>query len=212
MANILVTGADGGIGSAICTLLRDAGHHVVKVTRTDADLASAHAIKTLKEHIATTQEFDWVICAQGFIDTETVLEKQTPDTIAATFNINTLATIYLAQQFVPHLARGGGMIAISSAAGIQANGRFSVYSASKAAVNSFMQAMARNRPEQNFFAVCPGPTNTTMRERIAHDAKEMQSPKVIAEVVATLINHASSYKSGDLILVKDGSATLAGRL
>jgi NAD(P)-dependent dehydrogenase (short-subunit alcohol dehydrogenase family) len=148
---------------------------------------------------------DWVVCAHGFIDTETVLEEVQPENIEATFAINAFSIFYLAQQFLRHMPAGGGMIAISSSAGIQANGRMAAYSASKAAVNSFIQAMARNRPEQKFFAVCPGPTNTAMRERVAGDAAKMQSPDVVAKVVADLVTGTTDNKSGDVILVKDGA-------
>ena len=213
MQTILLTGADGGIGAATGELLTHAGLRVLTTTRADTDMTSAEDIQKLMGRILTdTPHIDWIVCAHGFIDTETVLEKQAPENIQTTFAVNALSIIYLARQFLPIISKGGGIIALSSSAGLNANGRFSAYSASKAAVNSFMQAMALNRPEQKFFAVCPGPTNTAMRERVAHDAAQMQDPRVIAEVILAIITGDPQYKSGDLVLIKNAVTSVVGRV
>lgn len=213
MKTIFLTGATGGLGEAIAASFLKNEYVLNKVTRQDADLSLFSDIDQLVKRItADTPIIDWVICAHGYIDTETTLEKQSPEAIQKTFAVNTLSIIYLAQQLLPHIPEGGGIIALSSSAGLQANGRLSAYSASKAAVNSFMQAMARNRPEKKFFAVCPGPTNTPMRERVAGDAAQMQKPAVVAEVVHELVDGGTKYKSGDLILVKDNIVSVANQI
>lgn len=213
MKTILLTGANGGIGASIKNKLTLAGFNVIAITQKDADLSKKEAIDTLKRGaLSEVSQIDWIICAHGFIDTEQVLENQTEENIEATFRINTLATVYLAQALLEKIPEGGGIIAVSSSAGVRPSGRLAVYSASKSAVNSFMQALAMNRPSQKFFSLCPGPTNTPMRERIAHDAAQMQSPDVIADVVLELVNEESAYASGDIILVKDGASSIVGKL
>jgi GDP-4-dehydro-6-deoxy-D-mannose reductase len=47
MADILVTGADGFIGRALCQALRSDGHSVVALTRRDGDIASAATLGDL---------------------------------------------------------------------------------------------------------------------------------------------------------------------
>lgn len=213
MKNILVTGAQGGIGASIVRMLQDAGYNVVSVTHEDADLSSAESVALLRERVTKEiSSFDWVICAHGYVDTETVWENQTSEHTQETFAVNTLSIFYIAQQFLPSLTEGGGMIAISSSAGVQPNGRLATYSASKAAVNALMQAFARNKPEYRFVTICPGPTNTQMRERLAGDAAKMQSPDVIAEAVRAAIENTEEYKSGDILLVRDGVTTTVSRL
>lgn len=213
MKNVLITGANGGIGGSIEKKLTEAGFNVIGITQKDADLSKKEAIDALKVGIlSSVSQIDWIICAHGFIDTEQVLEKQTEENIEATFRLNTLSIVYLAQALLEKVPEGGGMIAISSSAGVRPSGRLAVYSASKAAVNSFMQALAMNRPSQKFFSLCPGPTNTQMRERIAGDAAQMQSPDVIADVVVELVNGASTYNSGNVILVKDGVSSIVSTL
>ena len=51
-----------------------------------------------------------------------------------------------------------------------------------------------------------------MRERVAGDAAKMQSPVVVAEVVNRLVGDTTNYKSGDLILIKDGVVSVAGQI
>lgn len=206
MERILVTGADGGIGSAIVETLKSAGYSVIATTAHDTDLTDAAAVATLKERVG---DVDWIICSHGYIDSEHILEKQSSEAIEMTFAVNTLSLFWLARAFLPALRTG--MVIISSTAGVSANGRFAAYSASKAAANAFVQALARNRPEKKFFAVAPGPTNTAMRERIAHDAAKMQSPALIAELVRDIVR-GDEYHSGDVVVIKDGTRSIASRV
>ena len=206
---ILLTGASGGIGQVIKITLETAGHEVVTPTHEEVDLINPKEVAVLAEK---TGNIDWLVCSQGFIDQETTLEHMTPENIENTFKVNILSVIYLAQQFLPHLSKDGGIITLSSSAGVNANGRFAPYSASKAAVNSFMQALARNRPEQKFFAVAPGPTNTRMRNRVASDATNQQSPEVVANVVKELLSTTGKYKSGDVLLVKNGETSVVSKI
>lgn len=213
MRTILLTGATGGIGAMIREALREKGDTVIGVGRADADLSSYDEIKKLSEKIlAETPRFDWIICAHGFIDTETNLERQEPANIERTFAVNTLSLFFIAQLFLKSIAPEGGMVFLSSTAGINASGRFAAYSASKAAVNSFAQALARNRPELSFYSVCPGPTNTQMREKIAADANSSQPPTIVANVIGDIISGEATYASGDIIVVQDGKVSVASRL
>ncbi|MSU74408.1 SDR family oxidoreductase [Candidatus Kaiserbacteria bacterium] len=209
MQTILLTGAGGGIGSATKAVLEASGAHVIAVGRQDADLTSYEEVKALCKRIAKDAPLDWLVFAHGFISTETEFEKQKPADIKLTFDLNILSDIYLTQLLLPSVRKGGGVIFISSTAGLNPNGKYATYSASKAAVNAFSQALARNKPEHTFFSVCPGPTNTTMRERVAHDATMQQSPDVVARVVADIVAKSSGYKSGDTILVRDGEVSIA---
>lgn len=212
MKTILLTGAAGGIGSATKTALEATGAMVIAVDRQDADLSSYDDIKALALRVVKKTPLDWLVFAHGFISAETELEKQNPEEIKTTFDLNILSVIYLTQLLLPHLRPGGGIVFISSVAGLHPNGRYAAYSASKAAVNAFSQALARNKPAYTFYSVCPGPTNTRMREKIATDAKTSQPPVVVAGLIATLISGASDYKSGDIIVVRDGKISVAAHL
>jgi len=223
----LVTGATGGIGSKliqillldsdiehIYALVKKVDEHTLsnnkKITFYSTDLTSYSEITALKEKIMQEVScIDWIVSAHGHIDIETDLEKQTQASILKTFEVNILSIIYMTQVFLKHIKSGGGMIHISSTAGIHANGKYATYSATKAALNNFTQAIARNQKNISSIAVCPGPTNTKMRQKIAGDATEHQDPLVITEIVLKIIHGKSKYVSGDIIVVRNNKESLA---
>jgi short-subunit dehydrogenase len=232
MKTILVTGAYGGIGAAITRMLAQENSYVIavgldkdrlealqhelsseKCSAFIANLALHKDTVSLKRGVLSEFEsIDWVINSVGFADTNLDFETQSAETIEQTFRVNTFSSIFLTQQFVNHIAPKGGFVHISSMAGINANGRFAVYSASKAAVNNFVQAMARRYPDVFSLVLCPGPTNTSMRERIAKDATEHQNPEVIAETIRRIVCGESDYRSGDIVTILDGIESIHSRV
>ena len=233
MKTVLLTGAGGGIGHALLSALAaDEAYRVIAVTRPPpsaglqttpenserlirktADLSSFAEISGLEASIARRNiGLDWLVFAHGFIDSETTLEKQRPEEIATTFQVNVLSVIHLCQLLLKHVSNGGGIICVSSTAGLEANGRYAAYSASKAAVNNFMQGLARNRPALTFFTVCAGPTRTAMLEKIGGDLAGGQDVSAVTGVMLRIMAGPADYKSGDIIVVCDGRVTLAGRL
>ena len=211
MKTILLTGASGGIGSATKAALEAQGDSVIAIDRHEADLAKLSDLQRVVAKVGE-QSLDWVVFAHGFADPETEFTKESLKNISATLEVNTLSVIQLTQLLLPKLRQGGGIIFISSTAGLVPSGLYAVYSASKAAVNAFAQALARDKPEYVFIALAPGATNTAMRERLAHDAQKHQSPAVVAEAIARIIHGETEYKSGDIVVVKDGVTSLAGRV
>jgi len=233
MQTVLLTGAGGGIGHALLSALAaDDTYRVIAVTRQApstevrtrqenterlirkiADLSSFAEISGLEASIARSNVgLDWLVFAHGFIDSETVIEKQRPEDIAKTFQVNVLSVIHLCQLFLKHMSARGGIICVSSTAGLAANGRYVAYSASKAAVNNFMQGLARNRPALSFFTVCAGPTRTAMRDKIGGDLANSQDVSAVSDVMLRIMARDVDYKSGDIVVVHDGQVTLAGRL
>jgi len=233
MPTVLVTGANGGIGSALVQrLLKEDGYRVIGVTRPKpisddrahvdgnerfiqkpVDLSIYDEILELEQYIAERKlHFDWLVISHGFIDDETVLENQRPEDIFKTFQLNILSVIYLCRLLVRHMKSGGGIITVSSTAGLTANGRYAAYSASKAAVNNFMQALARSRPGLSFFAVCAGPTKTPMLQKIGGNPATAQEASVVVELLLQMMERHTDNKSGDIVVIRDGRVTLAGRL
>lgn len=213
MRTILLTGGSGGIGSAIAESLTKRGDRVISVDRQDADLAKREDIEKLSKNVLSeTPHLDWIICAHGFIDTETEILKQDMSAIERTFAINTLSLFSIAQLFMGSLKPGGGMIFLSSTSGLYGNSRYVAYSASKAAVNGFTQALARHRPELSFFAICPGPTNTPMWEKLAESPENAQDPSLVARTIEDIINNPVEYQSGDIVVIRDGKTSVASSL
>ena len=203
LRKIVVTGASGGIGSAIVSALKSASYQPIGISHADADLSSHAALEGICAAIKETHRtVEWAIFSHGFIDAEKDFLREDDENIEATVRINTLSLMYMTRLLLPHIEKG--IIFISSTAGIFPSGRHAVYSASKAAVNAFSQALAKSLPAQTFIAICPGPTNTAMRRKVADDADTSQSPEVVAKVVARIALGTSPYKSGDIVIVRDG--------
>ncbi len=164
--NIYLTGASGGIGSAIKNYLKDCDYGL-----------NPYAI-------------DWIIFAHGVINENDIEE---------TFEVNTLKCIRQTFDLLPLVRHG--IIFISSTAAITANSKFPIYSASKAAINVFAESMAKAYPEKKFYALCPGPTNTKMWQRLGLEG-EAQDPIEVAKAIKRIID--GEFESGSIITVRKG--------
>ncbi len=176
---ILLSGATGGIGSAIKESLKE--HQLCFIER---DGVYCHP-----------QEFEWLILAQGMIDEMKPTE---------TFDVNMLLSSHYTGLLMNHIKQG--VIYISSTAGIKGNSKFPIYAASKAALNCYAQSMAKAHPELQFYSICPGPTDTKMWRSLNLEGKA-QPPEEVARVVKLAMKGA--FNSGDIIQVRDGQIWIA---
>ncbi len=209
---ILITGTTGGIGSAIKKAYEESGAEVVELNRSNADFSSFESTGALKEKISGMGVFDWVIFSHGYVDAQKNFLEQKPEEIEKTFSTNVLSVIRLTQMLLPQLSPDGGIIFISSVAALTANGFTAVYSSSKAAVNTFAQALAHNRSDLKFFSLCPGPTATVMFEKLQGDMSRAQSPEAVAQVALDITSGKSEYKSGDIIVIRNGETRIGAHL
>ena len=97
------------------------------------------------------------------------------------------------------------MISISSTAGVWGNPDYPIYSSSKAALNVFTSSIHKKWLTQNkyAFSICPGPTNTQMRERIARDAALHQKTNIVAEYIGKILSTPEKYKNHPLYIVRE---------
>ena len=196
---VLVTGATGGMGLALTELLSAQGVRLILVDQKKkkgvygVDLSSYKAVEKLKKILERDHiKLDWVVHFAGWIDQPMLLTKQHPKNIDKTVAANLLSTMYIVKEFIPLIHSNGGIVTIASTAALRPNGRYAAYSAAKAGVIAFTQAVARSAPDLSvpnlsFITVCPGPTNTPMREKIAGDAKTQQSPLAVTQIIKKII-------------------------
>lgn len=223
---IVVTGATGGIGSAIVTQAIVDGYIIIatgdkqsklkklqeqfgkeNIIPYKIDLTELDAFGAFSRFVGNKAgKIEWIIHSAGFIYTKEPLLKPNVRAVRKTFLTNIESVVALTYRLLPLITQDGGVIFISSTAGLWGNPSYPMYAASKGALNTFAQSIARHiaKNKQSSITICPGPTNTPMRERMAGDAKDQQGPDVVATVVTNILNRNSSYINGDIIVVRDG--------
>lgn len=227
---IIVTGATGGIGSAIVELLAPTAV-VIAVGKTShslkdlqerikhkglqcipcvADLEKPTGARIISRKARSTGTVTWIVHSAGFVSTEESFMMK-PAILLKTFAVNVFSFIEVLGPLLPALKKG--VIAISSTAALWGNPRYPIYGASKAALNIAMQSLARQfgNDGRRAIAICPGPTNTKMRGRIAGDAAKQQSPEIVAALVRDII-FKNIHDNGDILVIRDGVSTLHERL
>ena len=233
----LVTGAAGGIGQAIVARLQAEG---AMVAGSDLDLPSStanvlipgdlrdigYADGLAKAAHDALGGLDIVVNNAGVI-TRGVITEMTDDNLARTMAINFDAPFRICRAAIPILeASGGGAIVnISSCWGIHPGPAHPLYCASKAAVASLTQCLARDHAHQKIRAnaVCPLEVDTPMirtgfevrglnpETAIADLDKSVPlgriaQPEDIADVVLFLASDSSRYICGSLVEATGGKA------
>jgi meso-butanediol dehydrogenase/(S,S)-butanediol dehydrogenase/diacetyl reductase len=172
----VVTGAAGGIGSAVCAALEAAGYEVFGVDRDDADLADEAQVAAV---FARLDQLDLVVCAHGgsgrsFGDGP--VHECTRAGWDATLEMNLTSVFLVCRHAVPLLraAGGGAIVTVSSVLGLVGGDRdfaTHAYAASKGAVIALTRSMAITYAQDGIRCnvVCPGLIATPMSARAQAD-------------------------------------------
>lgn len=187
--SVIVTGAAGGIGSAIAARFAGEGAQVV-VTDVNADGAEATAAairatggrarafaadivtaegcqSIVADAIANEGRID-VLCNNAGINRRGPLLSLTADDWRLSFAVNVDAMFHTCQAALPHMiaAGGGAIVNTASQWGLYPAPGHIAYNVTKAAVASFTQNLARDYAPQKIRvnAVCPGEIHTPMLE------------------------------------------------
>lgn len=244
MARIaLVTGASKGIGRACALRLAQDGMTViVNYSHSDADAEAvvaeikamgqdAMAVKAdvadvdqVKEMIRvitkTYGQIDVLVNNAGIVRDEFLLMLN-KENLDQCFELNVKGYFFCAQQAVLKMFRkkSGVIINMSSVSSMVAIPGQTVYSATKGAVNSMTQTMAKELAPYGIRvnAVAPGFVQTEMVDQLPPEKKEeylkvvpmgrFADVKEIADLVSFLCSDASSYMTGQ-VLVLDGGLSL----
>lgn len=162
----LVTGAAGGIGSAIADALAARGATVVRTdlagADVDLDVSDPEAVEAV---VAAQPRLDIAVTAAG-IGVGGLTERIGLDDWRRAVDINLWGTIHVVRAVYPRLiAEGGGHLAlVASLSGLVGTPLLVPYATSKTAVVGLANGL---RPEAarhgiGVTAVCPGPVDTPM--------------------------------------------------
>src|SRR6202022_959501 len=218
MPTAMITGAAGGLGSAIATALApthtlflagrpsdrlDALAAEFGATTWPIDLADTDAIPAVVEPIV---ELDVLIHNAGVAYPGRVAEASV-DEWRATMGVNVVGAGAPTLAVLPALRTAGGhVVFINSGAGINASPGLASYSASKFALRGFADALRNDEPSLRVTSVHPGRIATVMQKGLNayegrdYDPSRFLQPKTVAQVVADAVNAPSDAHIHEVIV------------
>ncbi|HUS05637.1 MAG TPA: SDR family NAD(P)-dependent oxidoreductase [Bryobacteraceae bacterium] len=203
---VLISGATGGLGTAVTERFRSAGDRVVALGRGAGDLTSpAGADAVVADTMSNHGRIDALIhVLGGFAGGKPVSETEDA-TWTKMINLNLNSAFYLCRAVLRQLDRGGRIVAIGSRTGVQPASGLSAYGASKAALNALIQTIALEVQDQGITAnvVLPSviDTEANRQNATAEQIAKWVSPESIAGVVYFLCSEEASHINGALIPV-----------
>lgn len=161
----IVSGATSGLGKALSHFLEEKGYKVLALTREECDLSRDR--ENLLSLI-TREVPDLIVNNAGFGLYGPALD-QTQHQEMIEVNISALTEITLhAARTLREAKRPGTILNISSAGAFFPFPNFATYSATKAYVNSFSEALdAELKPHIRVLCACPGQIATSFRTKAA---------------------------------------------
>jgi acetoacetyl-CoA reductase/3-oxoacyl-[acyl-carrier protein] reductase len=225
----LVVGGAGGIGSAVCRSLAEAGAAVVCADRTatpmgtgittvTCDVRESSEIGALLETLTRTHgRLDVLVHCAG-VTRDGVLWKLTDADWATVLATNLDSAFYLLRAAVPLMRRGGGgaIVLVSSINGERGKAGQANYAASKAGLNALSRTAARElgRFGIRVNAVAPGWIETPMTAAVTDDLRRraidetalgrLGAPDDVANATLFLCSTLARHVTGQVVRVDGG--------
>jgi NAD(P)-dependent dehydrogenase (short-subunit alcohol dehydrogenase family) len=231
-----ITGGSSGIGLATARRFVAEGAYVYVMGRRRAELDAA--VKLIGSNVTAVQGdvakladldrlFETITAGHGQLDVVFanagtgevgVLGAISSEQFDRTFNVNVRGTLFTVQKALPLLRPGASIILTGSIAGVKGLPGFDVYSASKAAIRSFVRTWTMELKDRKIRAniISPGTIDTPIlaglpREAIAQIVAtipmgRMGTADEIAEAALFLASDAASFVTGIELFVDGGTA------
>ena len=194
--DILVMGGTGGIGSAVVTQLKESGANVFSYGSKNCNLAAP--LRCLPDW----RKYDCLIYSAGAYANDS---EGLCDNYDKIMNVNFASIVYLIENIEKLLKPNGSIILLGSTAAAFGRPGISLYSASKAALNCFVEAQAPALAKKGFRinVICPAKVATPLQTHINPNAnqKEMIQPEDLAKII---IGYIDIDKTGEIVYVKVG--------
>jgi len=228
----LITGAPGGIGSAICEKLVSEGYQIygtyyvgeeddkaIELKRKldnmkviPVDFKSREQTLELMQSLRSVQ-FDAIVNNAGMFEPED-FENFDFDIWDSTLAVNLTAPLLISVGLRDNIKKGGAIVNISSGGGYKGAFACIAYVASKAALMNLTKSLANNFADRNIRvnAIAPGWIDTPMSTPESYQAASITpltrngKPEEVADVVSYLISDKASFITGAIISV-DGAYT-----
>lgn len=182
MANCLVTGANRGIGLALCKLLAERGDTVIAACRKSSKALAALGVRMVEgvdvgdpesaQRLAKAIEgesLDWLINNAGVLRRDTLggLKGEALDDVYLQFQVNSVGPLVISQALLGNLHEGSKIGIVTSRMGSMednTSGGYYGYRMSKAAVNAAGRSLAMDLKERGIAVALlhPGYVRTEM--------------------------------------------------
>lgn len=236
---VLVTGASRGIGKAIAVLLGQAGHTIVGTATTEGGAKSISeylqqssivgqgmalnvtdddSVKSVLASISENYGAPTILVNNAGITQDNLMLRMKPEEWSSVIDTNLTSVYRLSKALLKGMtkARWGRIINISSVVGSMGNAGQANYAASKAGVEGFSRALAKEVGSRAITvnSVAPGFIQTDMTDVLSDEQKKVMlnqisvgrlgQPEEIAAIVGFLASDAAAYITGETIHVNGG--------
>jgi short-subunit dehydrogenase len=192
----IVTGASRGIGRGVAGVLAERGYDLVLTARTEGPLRAAAdelGARWVAADSADPEAFAAVVAEAGRVDllvhaagvmAGTFVRKESAEAFTDILRTNLTSAFVVAHTALPAMPEGGRMIFLSSSSAHAPQPGRSAYSASKAGLNAFAGALAKEVEREGIavHVVTTGPVATPMLDDVHFPMRTLQVPDVVAAV------------------------------
>jgi NAD(P)-dependent dehydrogenase (short-subunit alcohol dehydrogenase family) len=238
----VITGGNSGMGYGTAKLLKELGATVIITGRRKEAIEQAakelgvHAIlsdqgklEDIDSLVSNVEgnfgKVDILFINAGISGTSSI-ELETPENFDKMINVNFRGVFFTLNKFIPHLNDGASVVILSSVLASTVSSGLSVYSASKAAVNSIMKTAALELAPRKIRvnAISPGAIDTELFSKMGMDEETLAGmtdylisltpigrigkPEEIGQLVAFLSSDEAAFITGSDHVIDGGSTLL----
>lgn len=232
---VVVTGAAGGIGRAICDAFSENGALSVNwdlvpgnvetpsaPVHVTVDIAEPASIEeALAATLARFGRIDYLVNNAGFAGTTQPLDQCDPAEWQRVVNVNLIGTFNVSRSVVPVMrrAKAGRIVNVASLAGKEGTPNASAYSAAKAGVIAMTKSLGKELAQTGILVngIAPAAVETPLLAQMsaAHvqtmiDKSPMArlgTPKEVAHLALWLCSESCSFSTGAIFDLSGGRAT-----
>lgn len=210
-SKIVITGRNQNALNEVASLLREQGVEVLAVS---ADVTSVDDNNRMAAAAVSTFGRIDVLINNAGISMRAIFEEVDPEVIRKVMDINFYGAVYATKSCLPEVIRNSGsIVGISSIAGYRGLPARTGYSASKFALNGFLESLRTELLKRgvHVLTACPGFTASNIRKRsLTEDGSAQgESPRaeekmMTAEECAAHIYRATVRRKRTLVLTLQG--------